>query len=125
METPETISVVVAARPYLLASALTDMLEMRGVHVRLVDPAAADGPRDHACVALVDASTLHAAEATSTVWIPASWDRGSTVVSVGGVRFAVPVGRPSELVALVVAMAADAGCCAPMPAAALRGAQRD
>jgi hypothetical protein len=124
METPAVISVVVAARPYLLASALTDMLEMRGVHVRLVDPAA-DRPQEHACVALVDASTLHAAEATSTVWIPASWDRGSTVVSVGGSRFAVPVGRPSELVELVVAVAAKAGCCTPMPAAALRVAQRE
>lgn len=118
METPETVSVLVSAKPYLLATAPADMLGIEGFKVRVVEDTRSLSLEEHACVILLDATAPAAAHIKATVRLPEAFADGALTVELGGRRFKTRITRPRELMPLIAALATEAACCTRVSLAA-------
>lgn len=106
------------AQPYLLATALADMLMIEGFTVRVVGGSMATCSEQHSCVVLLDATALAVAHTGATVRLPADFADGSLTVDLGGRRFHTRIGRPRDLAPLIAALAVEAACCTRVSLAA-------
>jgi hypothetical protein len=121
MESPENVSVLVVAQPYLLATALADMLKIEGFAVRVADDPRPTRLEEHACVALLDATARAVTQAGATLRLPATLAtlaNGLLTVDLSGRRFKTHIARPRDLAPLIAALAGEAACCARVPLAA-------
>ena len=118
MESPENVSVLVVAQPYLLATALADMLIFEGFAVRAVEDAASMRTGEHACVVLLEATAQAVNHAGATVRLPAALAGDAVTVDVNGRHFRTRIARPRDLMPLIAALAVEAGCCTRVSLAA-------
>jgi hypothetical protein len=118
MESPENVSVLVVAQPYLLATALADMLTIEGFVVRVAGDPGSMPAAAHACVALLDATAAAITHTGATVRLPAAFADGVLTVDLRGRRFKTRIARPRDLAPLIAALADEAACCARVSLAA-------